>query len=90
MAGIFTEFGIDVLSLANNHMYDAGEQALLDTRALMLGQGIAVSGAGKNLAYITIPKATAAAQVAEMIGARLKRNAITRFSHQRFRCAAPM
>ena len=47
MAGIFTEFGIDVLSLANNHMYDAGEQALLDTRALMLGQGIAVSEIGR-------------------------------------------
>lgn len=55
MARIFTEFGIDVLSLANNHMFDAGEQALLDTRALMLQQGIAVSGAGKNLAEAREP-----------------------------------
>mgnify|MGYP003344161322 CR=1 FL=1 len=55
MAGIFTEFGIDVLSLANNHMYDAGEQALLDTRALMLRHRIAVSGAGKNLAEAREP-----------------------------------
>jgi len=49
MADIFTDCRFDVLSLANNHMFDGGAQALLDTRELMLGKGIAVSGAGKDL-----------------------------------------
>ena len=49
MAQIFSDLNFDVLNLANNHMYDAGEQALLDTRELMIQKGIAVTGAGKNL-----------------------------------------
>ena len=46
MAQIFTDCGFDAVTIANNHMYDFGPDALLDTRALLLGKGIAVTGAG--------------------------------------------
>ena len=49
MAQIFTDSGFDALTLANNHMFDFGADALLDTRALLLEKGIAVMGAGRNL-----------------------------------------
>ncbi len=49
MAQIFTECGFDAVTIANNHMYDFGPEPLLDTRALLLEQGIQVTGAGKNL-----------------------------------------
>jgi len=49
MAQIFTDSGFDVVTIANNHMYDHGPDALLDTRALLLEKGIQVTGAGKNL-----------------------------------------
>ncbi len=55
MASIFPEFGFDVLTLANNHMMDAGPQALLDTRAILEGMGIRVTGAGKDLAEAREP-----------------------------------
>src|ERR1041384_7979248 len=50
MARIFNDCHFDAVTLANNHMYDAGPEALLDTRALMLEMGIAATGAGKDLA----------------------------------------
>jgi poly-gamma-glutamate synthesis protein (capsule biosynthesis protein) len=43
------------VTLANNHMYDAGPEALLDTRALMEEMGIAATGAGKDLAEARKP-----------------------------------
>lgn len=49
MAQIFTDCGFDAVTVANNHMYDFGPDALLDTRALLLKKGIQVTGAGKNL-----------------------------------------
>jgi len=49
MAEIFTNCGFDAVTLANNHMYDHGPEALLDTRSLFLGKGIQVTGAGKDL-----------------------------------------
>ena len=49
MAKIFTDCGFDAVTIANNHMYDFGPDALLDTRALLLEKGIKVTGAGKNL-----------------------------------------
>jgi poly-gamma-glutamate synthesis protein (capsule biosynthesis protein) len=49
MAQIFTDCGFDAVTIANNHMYDYGPEALLDTRALLLGKGIAVTGAGREL-----------------------------------------
>lgn len=49
MARIFTDCGFDAVTIANNHMYDSGPEALLDTRALLLAKGIQVTGAGRNL-----------------------------------------
>jgi len=49
MAQIFTDCGFDAATIANNHMYDYGPDALLDTRALLLAKGIRVTGAGCNL-----------------------------------------
>jgi hypothetical protein len=49
MAKIFTDCRFDAVTIANNHMYDFGPEALLDTRAMLLGHGIQVTGAGKNL-----------------------------------------
>lgn len=49
MAKIFTDCGFDAVTIANNHMYDFGPDALLDTRALLREKGIQVTGAGKDL-----------------------------------------
>src|SRR5687767_15973909 len=49
MASIFSDCGFDVVSLASNHAMDWGEDALLDTAALLRDKGMHVIGAGKNL-----------------------------------------
>lgn len=49
MAQIFTDCGFDAATIANNHMYDFGPDALLDTRALLEEKGLRVTGAGKDL-----------------------------------------
>jgi poly-gamma-glutamate capsule biosynthesis protein CapA/YwtB (metallophosphatase superfamily) len=49
MASVFTDCGFDVVSLASNHAMDWGEDALLDTVALLRDKGLHVIGAGKNL-----------------------------------------
>lgn len=43
-------FGTDIVSLANNHTCDYGEQGLLDTMDTLKDAGIVYSGAGRNLA----------------------------------------
>jgi poly-gamma-glutamate synthesis protein (capsule biosynthesis protein) len=47
--------GVDVVSLANNHMYDWGPEALLDTLALLDDVGIAHAGAGRDYAEAHAP-----------------------------------
>jgi hypothetical protein len=47
--------GIDYLSLANNHIRDAGASGLLQTIKNVTKRGIAVSGAGKDLAAARKP-----------------------------------
>ena len=47
--------GFDAVNLANNHMLDYGEAALLDTLDLVSGAGIARFGAGRNLAEAAAP-----------------------------------
>ncbi|MFL5679525.1 MAG: CapA family protein [Chloroflexota bacterium] len=47
--------GIDYVSLANNHIRDAGAQGVLDTISNLDTRGIAHSGAGKNLAAARKP-----------------------------------
>src|SRR5262247_2290698 len=55
MAQIFTDCGFDGVTIANNHMYDFGPEALLDTRNLLIGKRIQVTGAGKDLAEARRP-----------------------------------
>lgn len=42
-------FGADVANLANNHVYDFGAEALLDTIATLENAGITTMGAGANI-----------------------------------------
>lgn len=43
------ELGVDIVSLANNHAYDYGETAFLDTMTTLEDAGIIYVGAGRNL-----------------------------------------
>ncbi len=54
-AFILTEAGFDVLSLANNHIMDYGEQGLSDTIYYLEQEGIKHTGAGPNLAAALEP-----------------------------------
>lgn len=47
--GMLSAFGVDLVTLANNHTYDYGEEALFDTMRLLEENGITYIGAGKNL-----------------------------------------
>ena len=47
--GVLQEMGVDIVTLANNHVYDYGKQALLDTFDTLESAGIAYFGAGRNL-----------------------------------------
>lgn len=57
---VLHEMGVDIVNLANNHVYDYGKQALLDTLATLEDAGIEYFGAGYNLdeamdaVYVTI------------------------------------
>jgi len=55
MADIFSNAGFDAVTMANNHSYDAGPDAMLDTRELFLSRGIQVTGAGRDLAQARQP-----------------------------------
>lgn len=46
---ILQELGVDIVKLANNHVYDYGKQALLDTFDTLEQAGISYIGAGRNL-----------------------------------------
>lgn len=43
------EMGVDIVSLANNHAYDYGESALLDTFDILESNNIPYVGAGRNI-----------------------------------------
>lgn len=46
---VLQEMGVDIVKLANNHVYDYGKQALLDTFETLESAGIPYIGAGRNL-----------------------------------------
>jgi poly-gamma-glutamate synthesis protein (capsule biosynthesis protein) len=46
---VLKELGVDVVNLANNHVYDYGKQALLDTFDTLDAAEIPYFGAGRNL-----------------------------------------
>ncbi|MCR5420525.1 MAG: CapA family protein [Lachnospiraceae bacterium] len=43
------DMGVDIVSLANNHAYDHGPDALIDTIDILKNAGIPFVGAGKNI-----------------------------------------
>jgi hypothetical protein len=55
LASVFSDCGFDVVSVASNHAMDWGEDALLDTIALLDSKGIKTIGAGRNLAEARRP-----------------------------------
>ncbi len=46
---ILKEMGVDIVTLANNHILDYGEEGLLDSISVLREAGIPYVGAGKNL-----------------------------------------
>ena len=46
---ILGTMGVDIVGLANNHAYDHGEQALLDTFDILDSVGVEYVGAGRNI-----------------------------------------
>lgn len=46
---VLQTLGVDIVKLANNHVYDYGRQALLDTFTTLEEAGISYVGAGRNL-----------------------------------------
>jgi hypothetical protein len=55
MADVFSNGRFDAVTMANNHSYDSGADAMLDTRALFESRGIQVTGVGRNLAEARKP-----------------------------------
>lgn len=55
MAQIFSDCQFDAVTMANNHTYDNGPDAMLDTRAFMQAKGIQVTGVGRSLAEARQP-----------------------------------
>ncbi len=54
-AGYLNTLGVDLVSLANNHAYDYGETAFLDTMTALADEGIVYVGAGRDLAEARRP-----------------------------------
>lgn len=52
---VLQELGVDIVSLANNHVYDYGKQAFLDTMTTLKNANIDYFGAGKNLEEAMTP-----------------------------------
>lgn len=48
-ARMLGQMGVDLVGLANNHAYDYGKQALLDTFQTLNDNGISFAGAGNNI-----------------------------------------
>lgn len=55
MADVFSPELFDGITMANNHSYDSGPDAMLDTRALFQQRGLQVTGAGRDLAEARRP-----------------------------------
>jgi poly-gamma-glutamate synthesis protein (capsule biosynthesis protein) len=52
---LLTEMGVDVVTLANNHVYDYGADAFADTLTTLREAGIAYVGAGADLTEAATP-----------------------------------
>jgi len=54
-ASILQVMGVDIVGLANNHAYDFGQQAFLDTMVTLGNAGVVYAGAGKNIEEASHP-----------------------------------
>ncbi len=54
-AALLNDMGVDIVSLANNHAYDFGPDALLDTMSILQNANVPYVGAGSNLDEATKP-----------------------------------
>lgn len=54
-ASILNEMGVDIVGLANNHCFDYGEMAFLDSLAAVKNAGVEYVGAGANLEEASHP-----------------------------------
>ena len=52
---VLQDMGVDIVQLSNNHVYDYGRQALLDTFDTLEGAGVDYFGAGHNLEEAMAP-----------------------------------
>ncbi len=52
---ILKELGVDIVGLANNHIFDYGEEAFCDTLEILKKAGIPYVGAGKNIKEAASP-----------------------------------
>lgn len=52
---LLKEMGVDIALLANNHVFDYGKEAMLDTLSTLNAAGIAYFGAGHNLSEAMQP-----------------------------------
>ena len=52
---VLKEMGVDMVSLANNHAYDYGEQALVDSFDALKNAGVIYGGAGRNIEEASHP-----------------------------------
>ena len=55
MASLYTDAGFDGVTMANNHAYDAGPDAMIDTVDLFRSRGLQVTGAGRTFAEASRP-----------------------------------
>lgn len=54
-ASILGTMGVDIVGLANNHAYDYGQQAFLDTMTALDNAGVAYAGGGRNIDQASHP-----------------------------------
>ena len=54
-ASILNTMGVDIVGIANNHAYDFGQEAFLDTLAAINNAGVSYAGGGVNLEEASHP-----------------------------------
>lgn len=75
---MYAQLGVDLVSLANNHAYDFGEEALLDTFSTLEGAGIPYVGAGRDIDEAKKPVYLIAngMKIAVVSATQIERNAV--------------
>ncbi len=78
-AQILNELGVDIVSLANNHVYDFGEAAFLDTLDTLSAAGIPYVGAGRTIDEASLPQyfLVGGMKVAYVAASRAEKNILT-------------